>query len=156
MTDATYSQVRIVSARLLNPDTVERLLNLLFTSGGIRRVVLNGPRLPAVVPYGPAKGTPNPHTMRQAITVEGQEVQLEVHVGTVLLELESRDAIPTIKAACDSVFTNFTYTLTEGRYFKEEASISDYARYGPDADKDILGLSDPGSRKGPVIIQRVK
>jgi len=156
MTDATYPQVRIVSTRLLNPETVERLLNLLFTSAGIRRLVLNGPRLPAVVPYGPAKGIPNPHTMRQAIIVGEQEVQLEVHVGTILLELESRDVIPSIKAACDSVFTNFTYTLTEGRYFKQEASISDYVRYGPDADKDILGLSDPKSRKGPVIIQRVK
>ncbi len=156
MTDAAYPQVRIVAARLLNPETVERLLNLLFASGGIRRLVLNGPRLPAVVPYGPAKGTPNPHTMRQTITVEEQEVQLEVHVGTILLELESRDAIPAIKAACDAVFTNFTYTLTEGRYFKQEASITDYARYGPETNKDILGLSDPGSRKGPVIIQRVK
>jgi len=57
-------------------------------------VILNGPRLPATVPYGPAKGTPNPHEMRREIRVGAQEFELQVHVGTILLELETRDIIP--------------------------------------------------------------
>jgi methyl-coenzyme M reductase subunit D len=83
-------------------------------------------------------------------------VQLEVHVGTIILELENRDVIPAIKAACDLVFTEFPYQFQEGRYMKTEATLTDYAKYGPGADKDIIGMADPKSRSGPIIIQSVK
>ena len=87
MTYATYPQVRIVSERLMNPETTERVMNLILAVGGIRRVVLNGPRIPPSIPYGPARGVVNPHTMRKTISLGGREVELEVHVGTILLEL---------------------------------------------------------------------
>jgi methyl-coenzyme M reductase subunit D len=61
MTEATFPQCRVVTERLMNPETVERLLNNLLKAGGIRRMVLNGPRLPSIVTYGPAKGMANPH-----------------------------------------------------------------------------------------------
>ena len=61
-------------------------------------MVLNGPRLPATVTYGPAKGLANPHTMRRKIHVGDQEMELQVHVGTILLELESRDVIPALQS----------------------------------------------------------
>jgi methyl-coenzyme M reductase subunit D len=156
MTDAIFPQVRIVSGRLLNPETVERLLNGIVSIPGIRRMVLNGPRLPATVPYGPAKGTPNPHEMRRKIRVGEQDLELSVHVGTILLELETRDIIPKLKEACDKVFTEFTCSIQEGNFMKTESSIVDYARYGPDADKMIIGLMDPKSRRGPVILQGIK
>ena len=85
MTDAIYPQVRIVPARLLYPETVQKLLNLLYEIDGIRRMLLNGPSVPATVPYGPAKGQENPHTMRQRIQVGDKELQLQVQVGTILL-----------------------------------------------------------------------
>lgn len=156
MTDAIYPQVRIVAERLLNPETVERLLTLIMETEGIRRVLLNGPRLPSTIPYGPSHGTVNPHDMRKTIKVGEQEVELQVHVGTILLELENRDVIPALRVACDQVFTNFTYRIQEGRYMKTAPSTSDYAKYGPDADALILGLADPSSKKGPVILQGIK
>jgi len=156
MTDAKYPQVRIVTERLMNPERVECLLNLIMETGGIRRVLLNGPRLPSTVPYGPSSGIANPHQMRKTIRVGDEDVELQVHVGTILLELESRDVIPQLKAACDEVFTDFTYRIQEGRYMKTEPSLSDYAKYGPDADKMMLGLADPSSKKGPVILQGIK
>jgi methyl-coenzyme M reductase subunit D len=156
MTDTTFPQVRITTERLLNPETVERLLNKLFSVCGIRRVVLNGPRVPAVVPYGPAKGQLNPHEMRGIIRVLNQDLQLHIQVGTILLELENRDLIPALKTACDEVFTMFSYRLEEGRFMKTEPSIVDYAKYGPDVEKDLLGLNDPRSRSGPVILQGIK
>jgi methyl-coenzyme M reductase subunit D len=137
----------------MNPETVERLLNKFYSISGIRRMILNGPRLPAVVPYGPAKGLQNPHEKRQAIKVGDQDFVLQVQVGTILLELENRDVIPALKAACDEVFTDFWYRISEGRYMKTEPSISDYAKYGPYADREMLGLSDPSSRTGPIILQ---
>jgi len=156
MTEATFPQCRIVTERLLNPETTERLLNKLVEIPGIRRMVLNGPRLPATITYGPAKGLANPHAMRRAIHVGDQEVDLQVHVGTVLLELECRDVIPALKAACEEIFTSFTFKIQEGKFMKTEPSLVDYCKYGPDADKSVLGLADPSSKSRPTIIQGIK
>jgi methyl-coenzyme M reductase subunit D len=157
MTDATYPQVRIVTERLMYPETVERLLNIIAGTEGIRKILMNGPHLPTTVPYGPARGKPNPLAMKRQIRVGDQEVELQVQVGTVTLELENRDVIPAIRAACDLAFKDLmAYTIQEGRFMKSEPTLSDYAKYGPDADKMILGLVDPKSKSGPVILQGTK
>jgi methyl-coenzyme M reductase subunit D len=158
MTDAIFPQVRIVSTRLLRPDTVETLLNRLVQGGGIRRMSLNGPGIPATVPYGPARGQPNPHPDRRAIRVGDQDVPLQVQVGTIILELEDESYVPAIEEAVDAVFAGkgFSCTVQQGRYMKTQPSLSDYARYGPDADRDLLGLADPRRKDGLVIIQGTK
>jgi len=154
MTEATFPQCRISTERLLNPETTERFLNALVAVPGIRRMILNGPRLPATVPFGPAKGMDNPHPMRKKIHVGDQEIELQVHVGTILLELEDRESIPALKAACENGLTDWTFRIQEGRYMKTEPSLSDYCKYGPNADKDIIGMADPKSHSSPIIIQR--
>jgi len=156
MTEATFPQCRIDSERFMNPETTELLLNRIISVPGVRRMVLNGPRLPATVPYGPAKGSANPHPMRKTIKVGDQEMELQVHVGTVLLELESSDIIPALKAAIEPVFRNFSCRVKEGRFMKTEPSFVDYCKFGPNADKDMIGLTDPSSRSRPVIIQGTK
>ena len=156
MTEATFPQCRIVTERLLNPETTERLLNQIVSVPGVRRMVLNGPRLPATVTYGPAKGLANPHSMRKAIHVGDQELDLQVHVGTILLEIENRDIVPALQAAIEPVFTNFTFRIQEGRYMKTEPSLTDYCKYGPNADKEMLGLADSSSKSRPVILQGTK
>jgi methyl-coenzyme M reductase subunit D len=156
MTEATFPQCRIITERLLNPETSERLLNKVVSVPGVRRMVLNGPRLPATIPYGPAKGLANPHPMRKTIKVGDQELELQVHVGTVLLELENRDVVPALQAAIEPVFTNFTFRIQEGRFMKTEPSLVDYCKYGPDADKEMLGLADPSSKSRPIILQGIK
>lgn len=156
MTEAVYPQCRIVPARFLNPETVEALLNRILEVGGIRKLILNGPRLPTTVPYGPARGLPNPHQMRRVIRAGDQDVELQVQVGTILIELEDRSFIEPIRKACDEVFTKFTYGFSEGKFMKTQATVSDYAKYGPDADEVMLGTTDPKSRKGPLIIQGTK
>jgi methyl-coenzyme M reductase subunit D len=156
MTEATLPQCRIVTERLLNPETTERMLNKIVSVPGVRRMVLNGPRLPVTVTYGPAKGLANPHSMRKTIHVGDQELNLQVHVGTVLLELENRDVIPALKSALEPVFTDFSFYIQEGRYMKTEPSLVDYCKYGPDADRSIIGLADPSSKSRPVILQGTK
>jgi len=153
MTEATFPQCRIIPGRFLNPETTERLLNQVVSVPGILRMVLNGPRLPATIPYGPAKGLDNPHPMRKTIKVGDQELELQVHVGTVLLELESRDVIPALQTAIEPVFTDLTFRIQEGRFMKTEPSLVDYCKYGPNADKTMLGLADPNSKSRPIIIQ---
>jgi len=157
MTDTNqYPQCRVVPARFLNPDTAERLLNELVRAGGIRRLVVQGQGLPATVPYGPARGQPNPHAGRKTITVGGQEFELRVMPGTVILELDSEDALDGIREACDRVLSEITYTLQQGRFMKTRPTLSDYARYGPDAEETVLGLVDPKRKDAPIIIEGLK
>ena len=156
MTEATFPQCRIIPERFLNPETTERLLNQVVSVPGILRMVLNGPRLPATIPYGPAKGLDNPHPMRKTIKVGDQELELQVHVGTVLLELENRDVIPALQTAIEPVFTDLTFRIQEGRFMKTEPSLVDYCKYGPNADREMLGLADPSSKSKPIILQGIK
>jgi len=91
--------------------------------------------------------------MRKTIHVGDQELELQVHVGTVVLEIENREVIPALQAAIEPVFTDFTFRIQEGRFMKTEPSLTDYCKYGPDADKTMIGLADPTSKSRPIIIQ---
>ena len=145
-------------ARFLLPETAERLLNAICKAGVVRRMVLNGPRLPATVTEGPGRGLPNPHPGRKIIHVGGEEFELQVQVGTILLELENADAIPQIRQVCDEVFINFSYTLQEGKFMKSQMTVSDYAKYGVLEDERMLGIADPKAKgsRCPIILQGTK
>jgi methyl-coenzyme M reductase subunit D len=153
---ATYPQIRIVPARLLSPSTIERLLNGICEVGKVRRLVLNGPRLPPEVPYGPARGMANPHEGRKTIKVKEADVPLQVQVGVIVCELEDEGAIPEIKEICDRVFTDFSYQIQKGRFMKSIPTTADYAKYGPGMEESLLGMTDPKQKGCPIIIQGVK
>ncbi|MDV4342124.1 methyl-coenzyme M reductase operon protein D [Methanoculleus sp. YWC-01] len=153
MMNATFPQVRVVPTRMLKPETAERLLNMLAGIAGIRRMMIHGPGLPKLVPYGPARGSPNPHSDRKAIRVADAEIALRVQVGMVILEVEDASAIEEIRSLCDAFFTKFPYQLQEGRFMKTAPTLVDYAKYGPDADTTLIGLADPRNGEGPVIIR---
>ena len=156
MTETSYPQCRIVPLRMLKPETAERLLDSIVKVRGIRRMLINGPRLPATVPYGPARGKPNPHSGRRSIKVGDTEVDLQVQVGQVVLEVEDKDVIEEVRSVCDTIFTTFSYSLQEGIFMKTKPTLVDYAKYGPEADESVIGLMDPGKKGGPVIIQGLK
>lgn len=153
MADAEFPQCRIVTERFLKPDTVEKILNKLAVIPGIRRIVINGPNIPQKVPYGPARGLPNAHSERATIRVGETDVDLRVQVGTILLELETRDIVQQIEDACKEVFVNFSYTVKEGRFMKTTPTQVDYAKYGPNANEIMLGLVDPRNKTGPTLLQ---
>jgi methyl-coenzyme M reductase subunit D len=153
MIEAIFPQIRIMPARFLYPETAEKLLNGICKVGVVRRLIINGPRLPPTITEGPARGTPNPHPGRKIIHVGGEEFELQVQVGYIILELENTDAIPVIRQVCDEVFTNFSYTLQEGKFMKSQMTVSDYAKYGVIEDERILGMSDPTGKRCPIILQ---
>ncbi|WP_367617918.1 methyl-coenzyme M reductase operon protein D [Methanoculleus methanifontis] len=139
--------------RMLKPETAERLLNMLAGITGIRRMMVQGPGLPKVVPYGPARGSPNPHSDRKAIHIADAEVALRVQVGMVILEVEDASVIEEIRSLCDDFFVEFPYLLQEGKFMKTAPTLVDYAKYGPDADTSLVGLTDPRIGESPVIIR---
>lgn len=156
MTEATFPQCRIVTERLLNPETVEQILNRLVAIPGIRKIIINGPSIPQKVPYGPARGLPNPHSGKATIHIGESDVDLRVQVGTFLLELETRDIVTRIDAACKEVFTKFTYSIKEGKFMRSTPTQTDYAKYGPEAEGIMLGIVDPKNKTGPTLIQGIK
>jgi methyl-coenzyme M reductase subunit D len=153
MTNAAFPQVRIVPIRMLKPATAERLLNMLAGIAGIRRMMIHGPGLPKTVPYGPARGSPNPHSDRRSIRVADAEIALRVQVGTIVLEVEDASVIEEIRSLCDDFFVEFPYLLQEGRFMKTAPTLVDYAKYGPDADTSLVGLTDPRNREKPVVLR---
>lgn len=153
MADAEFPQCRIVTERLLKPETVEKILNKLAVIPGIRRIVINGPSIPQKVPYGPARGQDNPHSGKATIRVGETDVDLRVQVGTILLELETRDIVQQIEMACKEVFTNFSYSVKEGKFMRSTPTQVDYAKYGPNVNEIMLGLVDPKNKTGPTLIQ---
>ena len=153
MTEAIFPQIRIMPARFLFPETAEKLLNGICKVGVVRRMTINGPRLPPTVTEGPGRGLANPHPGRKVIHVGGEEFELHVQVGYIILELENSDAIPVIRQVCDEVFTNFSYTLQEGKFMKSQMTVSDYAKYGEIEDREMLGMSDPKGKQCPIILQ---
>ena len=156
MTEADYPQCRIVPLRMLKPDSSEQLLNEIVKISGIRRMMINGPNLPRTVPYGPAPGKPNPNTNRRMITVGSSEFELQVQMGSITLEVMDDTVVEEIRALCDAFFAekNIPYQLQSGRKFmKTQASLTDYAKYGPNVDPAVIGLTDPRKKEGPIIIQ---
>lgn len=149
----SYPQCRIVPMRMLNPETTKKLLDNLVTVPGIRRILLNGQNLPLAVPYGPARGTKNPHSMRKTIRVLENEIDLHIQVGTITLEVEDRNVIEKIREICNTFFVNFSCYVQEGRFMKSEPSLVDYAKYGPDADPEMIGLVDPKRKERPSVIR---
>lgn len=156
MSDIKYPQCRVVPLRMLKPVTAERFLNAVVQVKGIRRMMINGPNLPVTVPYGPARGSPNPNTDRRAIRVGNADVELRVQAGLFTFEVEDEGVIEEIRGVCDKIFTKFPYQLQTGTFMKTKASLVDYAKYGPVADESIIGLVDPRRNEGPVILQGLK
>jgi methyl-coenzyme M reductase operon protein D len=153
MAETSYPQIRIVPTRFLNPDTTEALLTEILSTTGIRRIVLNGPRVPEIVPYGPARGTPNVVTHRREIEVLGDTIKLQVQVGTILIELEDASPIPEIRKACETVLTNFPFSIQEGRFMRSSMTMTDYAKYGIVEDERILVWLTQRAKSRPIILQ---
>lgn len=153
MTESQFPQCRVVPLRMLKPETSERYLNEIVKVEGIRRMMVNGPSIPAVVPYGPARGSPNPNSNRRTIKVGDATMELRVQVGSITFEVENAGVIEEIRKVTNGFFTEFPVQVLEGKFMKTEASLVDYCRYGPNADPSVIGLVDPRRKEAPVIIQ---
>jgi len=143
-TDTDPVQYEIFPQRMLDPSSAQELLNRLEQIEGVTRVLVQGPRLPLTVPYGPGKGAPVDHTDRGVIRVGDQVMELQVKVGRIRLEAE-HDVMEEIKALCEELFS-FPFELKEGLFLRRKATVTDYAKYGPDElveDKRIYGMTDP-------------
>ncbi|MBM4240764.1 MAG: methyl-coenzyme M reductase operon protein D [Euryarchaeota archaeon] len=143
--------IEIFPHRLLGADTTERLLNDLEDIEGVKRMVVHGPRLP------PEEAR---HPDRRTIKIKGEEVNLQVKTGRVLLEIETEEAIDDVREACEDNLP-FGFEVHVGTFIRKQKTVTDNIKYGEDLDKipdEMVGLTDQSARLSDraTIIKRKK
>lgn len=131
--------IEIFPHRLLNVDTAERLLNNLDGIEGIKRMLIHGPRLP------PAK---KGHPDRRTMVINGEEVNIQVKPGRILLEIESEEVIDDIKDICEEILP-FGYNIHIGHFIRKQKTVTDQLKYGEDLDEipdEMVGLTDQNAQ----------
>lgn len=131
--------IEIFPHRLLNVDTAERLLNDLDRVKGIQRMLIHGPRLPPV-----REGHPDRRTM----TISGEEVEVQVKPGRILLEIESEEVIEDVREICEDHLP-FGYNIHIGHFIRKQKTVSDKLKYGEELDKipdEMVGLTDQNAQ----------
>jgi len=145
-------QLEIFPQRLLNPETAQGLLNEILDLEGVVRLFIHGPRLPGTVPYGPAKGTTMTHNSRRLIEIEGKMVELMVSVGSIRLEVTDTDVKEQVHEICEKLLP-FPFEFREGNFMLRRQTVTGYARFGPDQDPLLIGITDPkGKLRDQVCI----
>lgn len=134
--------IEIAPKNLLSPITTQKLLNELVKIEGIKKIMVQGPRLPSTVPYGPAKGDSIHHSQRQLIQITSKIIELSVCVGRVRLEVENSIVKDSVKLICKEILP-CDFEFNEGLFILKRSTTTDYAKRGANADKIALGLSDP-------------
>jgi methyl-coenzyme M reductase subunit D len=141
--------IEIFPHRLLNADTTEKLLNDFENIKGVKRMVLQGQRLP------PKEGD-DPD--RKTIIIHGEEVDLQVKTGRVLLEIEEEEIIDQIRTICDENLT-FGYNIHVGTFIRKHKTVTDRIKYGDelsDIPEEMVGLTDQNAQlsERAVIIKK--
>lgn len=140
--DTNTTQIQIVPKRILGIETAEKLLNKIYNCGKIIRVMIQGSNLPGYVTFGPGKGEKVNHPLKTNISISGQKIDLKTTVGRLYIEVENDNIANDVYNICKEILP-FGFEYYKGIFFKKHATIVDYAKYGPNSDKKIWGLSDP-------------
>ncbi len=127
--------IEIFPHRLLGADTTEKLLNNLEDIDSIKRMVIHGQRLP------PASAK---HPDRRTIMVKGQEVDLQVKTGRILLEIENESTIEDVRMVCEQSLP-FGFNVHIGTFIRYQKTVTDEIKYGNDLENiptEMVGLTD--------------
>lgn len=153
MEKVEFIDVKVVPYRLLNPQTVETILNKIYDLDGIVRVLVHGPSIPKEIPYGPAKGIKVNHKDRQVIKVKGEEVELKVKVGEIIVGVLCDDKMDENIGKIEKIMDEnlpCSYQMWVGTYTKRDVTVTDWMKYGPKFEKKLdpryIGLVDPNSK----------
>lgn len=127
----TY-EIEIFPERLLNAGTAERLLNELARLKSVKGILVQGPRLPTITPSSrlPAEIRAITSHEDRKITIKGEEVQLRVKVGRVIVQLNEADvaeALREIREICEKALS-CKFSVRTGRFTKPKPTISNFIR----------------------------
>lgn len=138
-------QVEIFPQRLLMPETTQKLLTAIYSVGGISRINLQGQNLPQTVPSGPGSGIAMSHPDRKLIQIGDQALELQISVGRIQLQIDSEEVRAKVKEVCEQILP-FPFEFRDGYFLRSKATVSDYAKFGSNAEAQSLGLVDPKAK----------
>jgi methyl-coenzyme M reductase subunit D len=127
--------LEIFPYRILSADTTEKIVGDIEQLDGINRMVLQGQRLPPQ-----EMGDPD----RRSIIIGGEEIDLQVKTGRILMDIEDEELIEDIKTICDN-YLEFGYDIKLGTFIRKEKTVSDKIKYGEalgEVPKEMVGLTD--------------
>jgi methyl-coenzyme M reductase subunit D len=130
--------IEIFPHRLLNADTTEGLLNDLDEIEGVRRMVIQGQRLPS---------EESGHPDRKIIIIKGEEVDLQVKTGRVLMEIDDEETIDVVKEVCEE-YLPFGFNIHIGTFIRKRKTVTDNLKY-EDLDQipeEMVGLTDQNAK----------
>jgi methyl-coenzyme M reductase subunit D len=130
--------IEIFPHRLLSADTTESLLNALDEIDGVKKIVLQGQRLPS--------DAANPDYKK--ITIKGEEVDLQVKAGRVLMEIDNEETIEAIRQKCEDNLS-FGFNVHVGTFIRKQKTVSDKIKYGEaldDMPDELVGLTDQNAQ----------
>jgi methyl-coenzyme M reductase subunit D len=147
--------IEIFPHRLLSADTTEGLLNDLEGIEGIKRIVIQGQRLPPK----------DVNQEQRTITLKGEEIDLQIQTGRILMDIEDEgiideSIIEDIKSICEDHLP-FGFNIHVGTFIRKQKTVTDNLKYGKALNKiskDIVGLTDQNAQlsERATIIKRNK
>jgi methyl-coenzyme M reductase subunit D len=147
--------IEIFPHRLLSADTTEGLLNNLEGIEGIKRIVIQGQRLPPK----------DVNQEQRTITLKGEEINLQIQTGRILMDIEDEgiideSIIEDIRSICEDHLP-FGFNIHVGTFIRKQKTVTDNLKYGKALNKiskDMVGLTDQNAQlsERATIIKRNK
>lgn len=131
--------IEIFPHRYLSADTTEKLLIGFDGLDGVKRMVLQGQRLPSA-----ESGHPN----RRILTINGEKIDLQVKTGRILIEIENEEIINKIEHICGRHLP-FGFNIHIGNYIRKQKTVTDKLKYGENLTKipdEMVGLTDQNAQ----------
>lgn len=131
--------IEIFPHRVLGSDTTEKLLNDLESLEDVKRTVIHGPRFPK----GEAT-LPEKYRERRVITVNGEDVVLQVKTARIFIELTLESTIDEIEEICKKHIP-YGFDINQDRinYIRKEKTVSDRIKYGnAELPDELVGMTD--------------
>lgn len=131
--------IEIFPHRLLSADTTEKVLKEIEELDSVERIVLQGQRLSPEEINDPD---------RKIITINGEEIDLQVKTGRILIEVENEEIIEDIRTICSKYF-HFGFDINQGTFIRKQKTVSDKLKYGETLDQlpeEMVGLTDQNAQ----------
>jgi methyl-coenzyme M reductase subunit D len=131
--------IEIFPHRLLSADTTEKVLKEFEKINGVKRIVLQGQRLSPEEMNDPD---------RKTITINGEDIDLQVKTGRILMEIENEEIIEDIRTICSNYFS-FGFDISLGTFIRKQKTVTDKLKYGETLDQlpnEMVGLTDQNAQ----------
>ncbi|MDR2830022.1 MAG: methyl-coenzyme M reductase operon protein D [Methanobrevibacter sp.] len=137
--------LQVFPHRILGSDRTEMFLNEIEALDGVKRTVIQGPRLP------PEDPNENPkYAERRVINVHGKEIDLKVKTGRIFIDVSNDFDIVEVKDSIDKICREllpFGFDIDVGKFIRTQKTVTDNIKYGDESIPDeLVGMTDQSAK----------